>query len=152
MDWNTMLIRKGLTMYRLSECSGVPKTTVLDICAGRSAIERCSGHTIQKLASALECTMEDIMMLMPNASIDKTTGKPKDKSYLECGLPIYLQKSLDAMKKSWAIEDNGGRDDHWDLYWCELNADINSSEVDKQISSEQAWYLREKYLRMKRGE
>ena len=52
------------------------------------------------------------------------------------------------MKRSWAIKDSGEVDAHWDLYWCELNADINSAEVDGLISSEQSWYLREKYLRM----
>jgi hypothetical protein len=55
------------------------------------------------------------------------------------------------MKASWEIIDRGEEDLHWDLCWCELNADINSAEVDQVISSEQAWYLREKYLRMKRG-
>lgn len=83
---------------------------------------------------------------------DKETGLPKNNAYLECGLPPYLQKSLNNMKKSWEIIDSGSKDYHWDLYWCELNADINSAETDRVISSEQAWYLREKYLRMERGE
>ena len=56
------------------------------------------------------------------------------------------------MKKSWEIEDSGKRDMHWDLYWCELNADINSAEVDQVISTEQADYLRNKYLRMTKDE
>ena len=67
---------------------------------------------------------------------------------LEKGLPAYLQRSLDAMKESWKIEDGGGTDPHWDCWWCELNADINSAEVDYLISHEQAAYLRRKYLRM----
>ena len=54
------------------------------------------------------------------------------------------------MKKSWEIIDNGGQDNRWDIYWCELNADINCAEVENDISSEQAWYLRHKYLRMER--
>ena len=54
------------------------------------------------------------------------------------------------MKQSWEIVDSGKKDLHWDIYWCELNADINSAEVEKLISSEQAWYLRRKYLRMER--
>lgn len=90
--------------------------------------------------------------IMGDERFDLETGRPKDKDYLECGLPAYLQKSLDDMKASWEIEDNGGRDDHWDLYWCELSASINSAEVDQLISSEQAWHLREKYLRVSRGE
>jgi hypothetical protein len=89
---------------------------------------------------------------LENDRYDKNTGLPLNKGYLECGLPDYLKISLENMKKSWEIEDSGKRDFHWDLYWCELNADINSAEVDQVISSEQAWYLREKYLRMEREE
>ena len=34
---------------------------------------------------------------------DKETGLPVDRSYLECGLPPYLQRSLDTMKRAWGI-------------------------------------------------
>ena len=80
--------------------------------------------------------------------IDIDTGKPIDKSYLEKGLPPYLEKSLAAMIESWKIEDSGRYDLHFDIAWCELNADINCAETDQEISSEQAWYLRRKYLRL----
>ena len=83
---------------------------------------------------------------------DEKTGLPLDKSYLECDLPPYLVTSIEQMKESWKIIDNGERDNHWDIWWCELYSDINSAEVDRVISSEQAWYLREKYLRVKREE
>ena len=53
------------------------------------------------------------------------------------------------MKNSWKIIDNGDDDLHWDVCWCDLNASINSAEVDHVISSKQAWYLRNKYLRIK---
>ena len=89
---------------------------------------------------------------MQDNRYDEVTGLPLDKGYLECGLPEFLQTSLKNMKKSWEIEDSGERDIHWDIYWCELNADINSAEVDNLISTEQAWYLRGKYLRMQRSE
>lgn len=79
---------------------------------------------------------------------DAQIGLPLDKSYLERGLPAFLQKSLSAMKQSWAVLDAGGVDYHWDLWWCELNADINAAEVDRLISKEQAWYLRRTYLRL----
>ena len=79
---------------------------------------------------------------------DSATGLPEDKTYLEYGLPEYLQISLDNMKKTWKILDSGTRTNTWDLYWCELNADINSAEVDELITHEQADYLRRVYLRM----
>ena len=82
---------------------------------------------------------------------DKETGLPVDRAYLECGLPPYLQRSLDTMKRAWEAEDNGANDLHFDAYYCELQADINSAEVKGEISSEQAWYLRETYLRIQRG-
>ena len=82
---------------------------------------------------------------------DKNTGLPIDKSYLESDLPDDLRCSIANMERSWAIEDSGKRDMDWDIYWSELNADINYAEVNDIISPEQAWYLREKYLRMERG-
>ena len=83
-----------------------------------------------------------------NAQYDPETGKPLDQSYLECGLPEDLHESILRMEESWNIIDSGRQDNHWDLWWCDLNALINSYEVEQVILSEQAWYLREKYLRM----
>lgn len=151
MTLQDLLDEKKMTKYHLSKISGVPKTTILDICAGKSAIGKCSAKTIQQIASALNCSMETIMQLDAPEKFDPETGLPENKQYLECGLPPYLQKAIENMKRSWEIEDSGKRDMHWDVYWCDLNADINSAEVDRVISSEQAWYLRAKYLRMDRS-
>ena len=151
MTLQNYLDQKNITKYHLSKISGVPKTTIIDICAGKSAIEKCSAKTIQQIAIALNCTMDEIMQLDEPEMFNPETGHPENKGYLECGLPPYLQKSLENMKRSWEIEDSGKRDIHWDIYWCDLNADINSAEVDHVISSEQAWYLRTKYLRMERN-
>lgn len=102
---------------------------------------------------ALDCTMKYIMSSdKTNEDYNRETGLPTSKDYLECDLPPYLQSSLNNMIASWKIIDSGKKDYHWDMYWSELNADINSAEVEQEISSEQAWYLREKYLRMKRGD
>lgn len=90
-------------------------------------------------------------MIMDEYMYNKDNGLPKDKSYLEKGLPVALIESIEAMKKSWDIIDSGKEDIMWDVYWCELNSNINCAEVEQIISEEQAWYLREKYLRMERG-
>ena len=151
MNLQTLLSQKNMTMYRLSKISGVPKTTVIDICSGKSSIEGCSAKTVFRLSKALGCPMETLMAI-DHAKYEPDTGLPKDLAYLEKGLPAYLQISLDNMKKSWEIEDGGKRDLHWDLYWCELNADVNSAENDKIISTEQADYLRRVYLRMRKDD
>ena len=151
MTMQSILREKNMTMYRLSQISGVPKTTVIDICSGKSDIEGCTAKTVMQLSRALGCTMEELMQI-DNARYDRSTGLPKDESYLEKGLPSYLQKSVAAMQASWGIVDGGGKDQHWDLYWGELNADINSAETEQEISSDQAWYLRRKYLRMEKDD
>lgn len=150
MNLQTILANKQMTMYRLSKVSGVAKTTVIDICSGKSSIGGCNADTVLRLSRALGCTMEELMQI-DNADYDRNTGKPKDDSYLEKGLPEYLSKSLSAMINVWKIEDSGKSDLHFDIYWCDLNADINSAETEQEISSEQAWYLRRKYLRMEEG-
>jgi len=147
MNLQTYLDRRNITKYHLSKISGVPKTTIMDICAGRSDIEKCSAKTVYQLAKALECSMEDIMEM---ASDRDDTGLPQDKSYLECGLPEFLEESLAAMIEAWRKVDSGEKYLRWDCDYCNLQSDINSAEVNQMISTEQAWYLREKYLRIER--
>jgi len=147
MDLQTLLDQRGISKYQLSKTSGIPKTTIMDICAGRSSIERCSAKTVRQLAEALNCTMEEVMML---SSPYDESGLPKDRSYLECGLPEFLQESIQAMVRAWEKLDRGEEYTLWDCDYCSLQSDINSMEVNQVISPEQAWYLREKYLRMER--
>lgn len=81
---------------------------------------------------------------------DKKTGLPLDKSYLECGLPDFLKESISKMIFAWEKLDNNEPYSMWDCDYCDLQADINYSEVEDLISTEQAWFLREKYLRQRR--
>lgn len=145
MTLQTALRERNMTMYHLSKISGVPKTTVIDICAGRSSIEKCSAKTVLLLAKALGCSMEDLLI----ADYDEN-GKPSDKSYLECGLPVFLQSTLDVYRDAIDKQKSGEDVSLIDCYYCELQSDINSAEVNDIISSEQAWYLREKYLGIER--
>ena len=105
-------------------------------------------HNIGIINKSVKAHREELPM--NHTQYNPKTGKPLDPSYLECGLPDDLRASINEMQKSWAVVDHGGKDLHWDIYWCNLNADINSAEVEHIISPEQAWYLREKYLRMER--
>ena len=150
MDLQTLLDQKGMTKYRLSKESGIPNTTIVDICAGRSSLERCSAKTVQMLAEALGCSMEYLMALDAPGEGYGEDGKPVDKSYLECGLPAFLQESVDLMQAAWDRLDRGEEDLRWDGDYCRLQSDINNAEVGGAISDEQAWYLREKYLRIQR--
>lgn len=87
---------------------------------------------------------------MTTERYDSDTGLPKDDSYLECGLPDFLQESINAMQAAWDKLDHGEQYLRWDCDFCNLQTDINNAEVNQLISSEQAWHLREKYLRIER--
>ncbi|MCM1334991.1 MAG: hypothetical protein NC084_11930 [Bacteroides sp.] len=83
---------------------------------------------------------------------DEETGLPLDPSYLERGLPKWLEKSVEQMKIAWAKEDAGEKYFRWDCDWCDLQSAINAAEVEQLISPRQADHLREKYLRLKRDD
>ena len=154
MDLQSIIDGKGMTRYRLSQISGVPKTTLTDLCTGKSTLANCSARTLYQLSRALGYSMESLLEAVDTTSLqdyEEETGLPVNRSYLECGLPGYLQESLDTMKKAQAEKDGGKRDLRFDCYYCDLQADINSAEVDGRISSEQAWYLREHYLGIEKG-
>ena len=61
MSINTILAQKGMTKYRLAKMSGVPQTTVIDICSGKAKIGNCSAHTVYKLAKTLGVSLETLI-------------------------------------------------------------------------------------------
>lgn len=69
---NRLLDEKNMTKYRLSKISGVPQTTISDICSGKTQIEKCSADTIYKISKALDVSMESLI----EAEINKE--KPLD--------------------------------------------------------------------------
>lgn len=77
-------------------------------------------------------------------------GGAENPLYLECGLPEWLQESIVAMQEAWRKLDAGEQYFRWDCDFCNLQTDINNAEVNGIISTEQAWYLRTKYLRIER--
>lgn len=63
----------------------------------------------------------------------------EETNYLECGLPDFLMHDITEYEK--------GKDgSFWDCLYCELQASINAAEVEQMITTKQAWFLREKYL------
>ena len=41
--------------------SGVPKTTIIDICSGKSSIGNCSAKNVYAIATAMDCTVEFLL-------------------------------------------------------------------------------------------
>lgn len=86
-----------------------------------------------------------------NSGYDPETGLPVGKDYLEHDLPSFLTESIAAMQAAWDKLEQNEEYDMWDCDFCQLQSDINNAEINLVITSEQAWYLREKYLRIERG-
>jgi len=61
MNINELLEQKNMTKYRLAKTSGVPQTTIIDICSGKAKIEKCSADTLYKIAKTLEVSMETLL-------------------------------------------------------------------------------------------
>ena len=69
MALQTLLETHNISMYRLSKVSGVPKTTIIDICSGKSSLENCSAKTVYRIALALGSTVEALLLMnTPNNS------------------------------------------------------------------------------------
>ena len=61
MNINILLEERKMTKYRLSKLSGVPHTTINDICNNRVRIEKCSAETLYKLAVVLGVSLDSLV-------------------------------------------------------------------------------------------
>ena len=61
MILNEILAQRGMTQYKLAKTSGVPHTTINDICSGKTKIEKCSAETLYKLSKPLRVSMEELL-------------------------------------------------------------------------------------------
>ena len=58
---NEWMEQKKISRYRLAKNSGIPYSTVNDICNGKTQLEKCSAETIYRLAKELKITMEELL-------------------------------------------------------------------------------------------
>lgn len=74
---NDLLQKKNMTRYRLAKDSGIPYTTISDICTGKAQLEKCTAETVFRIARVLDVTVEELM----KASLDKRPDFELFKSY-----------------------------------------------------------------------
>lgn len=142
MNINRIMEDRSLTRYQLAKASGIPYTTLCDICNGKTRIGKCSAETVYRLSKAIQIPMEQLLE-GANLSVNDLQGvqKSRERSY-EYGLPDYLQRDLDAYKEGLRTGST-----LLDCLWGELYGSINMAEIsDGTITSEHADYLRKKYL------
>ena len=61
MDLNVLLVKKNITQYKLSKISGIPQSTISDLCLNKTSPQKCSAITLFKIASSLNVTVEDFL-------------------------------------------------------------------------------------------
>ena len=61
MTVSELMNEKKITKYRLSKDSGVPYTTVNDICSGKAQLKKCSAETVYRISKTLGVTMESLI-------------------------------------------------------------------------------------------
>ena len=127
MTFKDLLAEKGLTVYRLSKISYLPKSTLNDIATGKVELLDCSGRTLQKISNCLNIKIEKLLELEPE---EATTV-----------LPEFLNDSIDDYRKA-----ERKRTTLIDCYSDQLNSSINVAEVESLISKETAQRLRKRYF------
>lgn len=128
MKLQELIENNNYTIYGFSKESKIPKTTLLDLCNGKTSIYKSQAITIKKIADTLGVSMEYIM------SLENT-----NEDYLELNIPDFLKDSINSFNKNIKTS-------LYDIYYCTLQSDINIAEVEGYITPNQAWFLRKKYL------
>lgn len=79
--------------------------------------------------------------------------KFEPESHFECGLPEVLVESIiDLLNAEIAAENGEDEGSFVGDYACCVQSNINIFEVEDIITEDQAWFLREKYLGLKKSD
>jgi transcriptional regulator with XRE-family HTH domain len=111
MQINELLAKRHITRYRLAKESGVPHSTLRDICLGKAKIGNCSGETLYRLARALGVTIEslltDVVEYRPAFETFKSNicHRVKDMGDIEFLIDVTKRDSIFAyLEKRWYRE------------------------------------------------
>ena len=75
MDLEKLLKDKKISKYRLSKDSGVPYSTICDICTGKSDVLKCSAETVVRLGHVLGMSAEEMIGEIKYPETKKKSGK-----------------------------------------------------------------------------
>lgn len=63
MPLTQLLKERNMSCYKLSKMSGVPQSTLSDICTNKTKLEKCSSETVYRISYALNVPMESLVKL-----------------------------------------------------------------------------------------
>lgn len=73
MTFEEFLSKEKMSKYKLAKLSGVPYSTLSDICSKKSAIKKCSVETVMKISEVFGMTVEELV-----AVTDDSVKEEKD--------------------------------------------------------------------------
>ena len=163
MGLQKLLNERNISKYRLSQLSGVPKTTILDICSGKSTLENCTAKTVYRIALVLDCTVENLLMMstgpyFDNKRVDVDKGIKKcstdagsnKRTLKDYGIDFNVTKTLE--NDFFALIDgvNNG-DSYIDCLRDELLGSVHASYSAGLLSAQQAEFIERNFIFSNRG-
>lgn len=127
MTFLDLLAFKKMTIYRLSQLSGIPKTTLTDLGSSKTSLLDASGKTLLGISKALKVRIEELLELEPEEDMKK--------------LPPYLAEAITKYRKSIRSDNL-----HMDCYAMELHSDLNIAEAEGDVREEIADRIRNRYF------
>lgn len=70
MNLKSLLQKKNISMYSLSKKTGIPQTTIRDICNGRVILKNCSADKVHRISKVLVMSMEELLDYVDNDSAE----------------------------------------------------------------------------------
>ena len=121
MTMQERLEERNITKYRFSKDSGIPYTTIQDLCSGKTRIEKCTAEVLYRIAKALDVPMEELV-----------------ETALKGGRNVEKRCAFDIFKSNVChrVKDMGDLD-----FIIEL---LESNEVRRLYDKQ--WYLESLYL------
>lgn len=126
MNIKEFIISKGFTSYSLAKATGLPQSTIGDIYSGKADLFLVDSRTLFVIAKTLKTDIETLLKL---------------QDVYSSLLPNYLIESIDNYRRELLKNSSYAID-----YYSEVMSTINVAEVNKDIDSGTANYLRKKYL------
>lgn len=157
MSLQALLETRGISKYRLSKMSGVPKTVILDICSGKSLLENCTAKTVCRIASALDCSVESLVSMssVDNKACDSekliiAESSDSEKSIKALGIDFHIDKSL--KNDLYALIEGIQNDvSYIDCLRDQLLSGVHASYNAGLLTADQAKFIEQNFVFSDRG-
>ena len=111
MNVNYLVAEKQISKYNLSKSTGIPYSTISDICNGKTTLENCNAKTVYELSKFFDVSMEDLLYKDSDVRYDFEAFKSNIRHQLkELGFKKFIvfvlkaDKVTDYMNKKWYPE------------------------------------------------